>query len=95
MSHLINPKFLRDYTDDIDSISTNGCYQGSDYWEAERLADRALERDRRKRQRQQSMKRELENLKNDLLKAEDRGYRRKAENLKKEIECIEDELKSY
>lgn len=92
MGHLINPILIGDFMEDNETSSVNGCYQGSDYWEPERLADKALERERKYRQWVISQKRQLLNLKAELAKAESRGHHKKLARLQEQISRIEKSL---
>ncbi len=81
--------FINDYSDEADTESTNGCFQGSDYWEPERLADLALEKERKKQQEFHLNTLELHRLNAELGAAEKKGYNKKAEYLRKRIKIIE------
>lgn len=95
MGHLVNVELLPDLMDDMEATSVNGCFQGSDYWEPERLTDKALERERKYRQWIFSQKKQLLYLKEELEKAENRGYKRKTADLTKRINSIEELLKQH
>ncbi len=95
MGRLVNIELMPDLMDDMEATSVNGCFQGSDYWEPERLADKALKRDREYRQWICSQKKQLLYLKDELEKAEKRGYKRKYADLCRKIENIEEILKQH
>ena len=90
MGHFVNPIYVHGFIDDKDSASVNGCYQGSDYWTPEKLADKALKRDREYRRWLMEKNSRLQNLKEELLKAENNGYKRKLEILREQIKNIEE-----
>lgn len=92
MSHLINPLLVDSYIDEQPSQSVQGCFQGSDYWEAERNADKAIQARNEKWLQIRLLKQELEQCKNELPIEQQRGHRRKAERLQSRIEEIQNIL---
>lgn len=95
MGHLVNIELMSDLMDDMAATSVNGCYQGSDYWEPERMADKALERKRKYQQWISSQEKQLHFLKEELVKAEKKGYKRKTADLCRRIKNIEETLKQH
>ena len=95
MGRLVNIELLPDFMDDMETSTVNGCFQGTDYWEPERMADKALERERKYRQWIFTQKKELLELRKQLERAENRGFKRRASNLREKISNIEETLKSH
>ena len=85
MSNLINPLLVDGYIDEQHTQSVQGCYTGSDYWEAECQADKALEAERIMRARRAALKQELEQREADMRAAVQRGHNRKAAYLQERI----------
>ena len=93
MSHLINPLLVDGYIDDEPHKSVQGCFVGSDYWEAERKADIAIGVRRALYAEINWLKSSIERLKEELEEAEKRNLVRRPQWLRKHIAKLEAELK--
>jgi len=91
MSNMINPLFIDDYIDECIDESAQGCFVGTDYWDAERQADKALEREREFFRYVHSLNERLHDVEIKLARCKPE-YKRKRKSLEDEINDIKEEL---
>lgn len=94
MSNFINPLLVDGYVDDFVSESVQGCYIGDSYWDAERLADESIKRERNTLAYIKRLKMSIHDLKWELEGCKPHQNRRK-ECLGQQISKLETELKKW
>lgn len=92
MSHLINPALLDDFLDDEPSQSAQGCFTGSDYWDAEERTDKILAAERAVRGEILWRRRVIGYLEEELVTAKEKGYTRKAERIEEQIKTHKNKI---
>lgn len=81
MGHLINPLLVDGYMDGQPSESAQGCFTGSDYWQAEQDADDALRTERAVRRELAYLQSEYDRMQEEYYDAVRKRQHRRAERL--------------
>lgn len=91
MSNMINPLFIDDYIDECMNESVQGCFVGTDYWDAERQADKALEREREFFRYVRSLNETLHNTEIELARCKPE-HKHKRKRIEDRINDIKEKL---
>ena len=92
MTHLVNPVLVDGFLDDEPSQSAQGCFTGSDYWDAEERTDEILFAERVVRGEITWRRRTISYLEEELATAKEKGYTRKAERIEEQIKMHKNKL---